>query len=483
MPPAKCPHLHQCSKYLDLTRRIDRLEERLGAKTRECERLKAENERLKAEQSGGAAATPPFGSSTPSSRIPLKANSTEENRARAGGRPAGHAGCGRKSVAPEDADERVDLPLPVCPVTHETLTDVCATTTRTVYHTVPARVVKQVFTRYRCWCPTCGEYHESEVPGVMPRFMFSNDLLAQALVDHYSNGIPFGTIARRVGVKKSALINALHAVAEKLGDGADALLADFLAAPVKHADETTWSCDGRRGYAWGFFTPTVSLFRFRETRGKSVPEAVFGAEPHVGTLVVDRYPAYGSTWKGPIQFCLEHYKRNVRDLLEAEPGNEEYKNFIPPFLALLAEAMTLRARFKGRKKEDFLAEYRAEASRIRDAILAMAKSPVRDGRLKGYLDLVLEKPHRFFQWVGDPDVEAENNLAERRIRPLVIARKTSFGSQSEKGLRTRETLASVVCTLALRCDDPVARLSSAFDALARDPEADVAALLWGKAEA
>ena len=53
MPPAKCPHLHQCDKYLDLTRRIDRLEERLAAKTRECDRLKAENERLKAAQSGG----------------------------------------------------------------------------------------------------------------------------------------------------------------------------------------------------------------------------------------------------------------------------------------------------------------------------------------------------------------------------------------------------------------------------------------------
>ena len=73
--------------------------------------------------------------------------------------------------------------------------------------------------------------------------------------------------------------------------------------------------------------------------------------------------------------------------------------------------------------------------------------------------------------------------AEPHVGTLVIARKTSFGSQSERGLKTRETLSSVVCTLALRCDDPVARLSSVFDALARDPEADVAALLWGKAEA
>ena len=132
MPPAKCPNWNRCDKYLDYARRNDRLAEKIASLEREVARLKAENERLKAELSGGAAAadpaTPPFGSSTPSSKIPLKANSTEENRARVGGRPKGHAGCGRKSVVPEDADERVDLPRPVCPVTHETLTDVAATT-------------------------------------------------------------------------------------------------------------------------------------------------------------------------------------------------------------------------------------------------------------------------------------------------------------------------------------------------------------------
>ena len=126
------------------------------------------------------------------------------------------------------ADERITLPLPVCPVTHETLTDVAAKTTRTVYHTVPARVVKRVFTRFRCWCPTCGKYHESEVPGVMPRFMFSNDLLAQALVDHYRDGIPFGTIVRRVGVKKSDLLNAAHDVFDALARDPEADVAALL---------------------------------------------------------------------------------------------------------------------------------------------------------------------------------------------------------------------------------------------------------------
>jgi transposase len=482
VPPEQCPYSNRCNKYLDFARRIDRLEERLDAKTRQCERLEAEVAQLKAAQAGGeaeapAAAPPPFGSSTPSSKIPVKPNSTEENRAKVGGRPKGHAGCGRKAVQAEDADERVVLPLPVCPATHRTLTDVCAVTTRTVVHAVRAHSVTRHYTRYRCWCPTCGRFHESEVPGVMPRFMFSNDLLAQVLVDHYVHGIPLGTLARRLGVRKSALRRMAHRVADLLKAGVVPLRDEFLAAPVKHADETTWSCDGRRGYAWGFFTPTVSLYRFRETRGKAVPEELFGEGPHRGVLVVDRYAAYGGTWKGKIQYCLEHYKRNVRDLLDASPGNAEYQKYIPRFLELLAKAMRLRIRYKGREKD-----YCAESRKLRDEILALVKSPVKDGALKGYFDYMAGTSHRFFQWVDHPEVEAENNLAERGIRSLVIARKVSFGSQSVKGLTTRETLMSVVGTLRLRCDDPAAKLSRVFDALARDRNADVARLLWGDAK-
>ena len=128
-----------------------------------------------------------------------------------------------------------------------------------------------------------------------------------------------------------------------------------------------------------------------------------------------------------MQYCLEHFKRNVRDLLEAEPENKEYQKHIPRFLELLASAMTLRNRKRGK-------EYDEESVSIRDELLAIAGSPVKDGRLKGYFDLIVNSRDRFFQWVCNPEVEAENNLAERRLRPLVIARKVCFGSQSPEGL-------------------------------------------------
>ena len=475
MQPEKCQHWNRCGKYTELTVRIDRLEERLAAKDRRIRALEEEIARLKDAQCGGKAnpaATRLFGSSTPSSLIPVKPNSSEENRKRVGGQPKGHAGHGRKAVADEDADEVVELPRPAsCPMFGFPFAS-WTTRTRTVVHMVPARRIVRNYTIYRAWCPLCGKYHESEAPGVMPYFTFTNDLISQVLVDHFRAGIPLGTLARRAGVRKAALKKMAHKAAELLEDGVARLVEEFNAAPVKHADETTWSCDGKSGYAWGFFTPMVSVYRFRGTRASTVPAGIFGDGEHIGVLGVDRYSAYNCAWKGRMQYCLEHFKRNVRDLLEAEPKNKEYQKHIPRFLELLASAMTLRNRKRGR-------EYDEESVAIRDELLAIARSPVRDGKLKGYFDLIVNKRDRFFQWVCDPEVEAENNLAERRLRPLVIARKVCFGSQSEKGLKTRETLMSIIDTLSLRFDDPVSKLSQVLDAIGKDRKANVSELLWG----
>ena len=141
MPPAKCPFLHRCDKYTELTCKIDRQKEALEAKDRMIARLRAENAALKAAQCGGErdpAKARPFGSSTPSSKIPIKENSTEDARNRVGGLKEGHVGHGRQEV--EDPDEKIDLPKPVCPVTHAELLHF-QVRTRTVVHTVPARCV------------------------------------------------------------------------------------------------------------------------------------------------------------------------------------------------------------------------------------------------------------------------------------------------------------------------------------------------------
>jgi hypothetical protein len=53
---------------------------------------------------------------------------------------------------------------------------------------------------------------------------------------------------------------------------------------------------------------------------------------------------------------------------------------------------------------------------------------------------------KLFVFVAVPGVPAHNNLAERSMRPLVVARKISGGSCSPKGSATRMGLASLFGT-------------------------------------
>ena len=59
----------------------------------------------------------------------------------------------------------------------------------------------------------------------------------------------------------------------------------------------------------------------------------------------------------------------------------------------------------------------------------------------------------------------------------MIARKVSFGSQSDAGAKTREVLMSVAHTLAKRVPDPEAHFKAVLDQLAADPTQDPVALL------
>ena len=75
----------------------------------------------------------------------------------------------------------------------------------------------------------------------------------------------------------------------------------------------------------------------------------------------------------------------------------------------------------------------------------------------------------------------DNNLAERDLRPTVIARKVSFGSQSEAGAKTRGVLMTVLVSLRKQHpDDYEKRFKAALDGLALNPSADPYHLLFGK---
>jgi transposase len=106
------------------------------------------------------------------------------------------------------------------------------------------------------------------------------------------------------------------------------------------------------------------------------------------------------------------------------------------------------------------------------------ESPARHMAIRRVQDIFTENEARLYHWTRNRNVPPENNLAERDLRPTVIARKVSFGSQSDGGASTRGVLMTVLHTLKKRDADVTVRLKNTLDQLAKDISRDPFDLLF-----
>lgn len=309
------------------------------------------------------------------------------------------------------------------------------------------------------------------LPASRPKSLFGNQLTAHVLASHYLHGEPLGRISERLGLGLGALIEMAHRVARPFHQIIKELSAEYRASQVRHADETSWRTDGQSGYAWLFCTEKTSIFLFRRTRSSSVAKEVLGTAPLQGVLVVDRYGGYN---RAPcaLQYCFAHLLRDVEDLQKEFPTEVEVQAFTATLIPLLSQAMHLR------QQPITDADYYKQAQEIKRQLILVTEAEARHPGIRKLQDLFHDKAARLYHWVESRAVPAENNRAERELRPTVIARKVSFGSQSDEGAKTRETWMTVLATLRKRVKQPQQRLKEVLDALARDPEADAPQLLW-----
>ena len=100
--------------------------------------------------------------------------------------------------------------------------------------------------------------------------------------------------------------------------------------------------------------------------------------------------------------------------------------------------------------------------------MALAQASAQHPGIQKIQNIFRVQTERLFHWTKNPQIPADNNRAERELRPLVIARKISFGSQSEAGARTRETLMTVLHTLRKRTTNVTAAFEQALNRLSNE---------------
>lgn len=210
------------------------------------------------------------------------------------------------------------------------------------------------------------------------------------------------------------------------------------ASPAVNLDETGWRQDGRNGYVWTASTPTACRFRYG-TRHKGLVDTLRGAA-FSGTLVSDFSAAYAHD-PGRKQTCWAHLLREAQELTVVHPQDHALRRWVDRRSRLYRAATAVAAPVADQPERVRVRAQQRLADRRRRRAAAAPAAPTavlaRLGRR------ILRQLSALLVFVAMPGVPAGNTGAERSLRHLVTARKTSGGSRSPRGTATKLVLASL----------------------------------------
>jgi len=297
------------------------------------------------------------------------------------------------------------------------------------------------------WCGMCEKRVlprlEASELGVQGKRRFGASVQGLVVALHIAYRVPIRMIRRLlrelVGLQISeGEVVALLDGAKRAGEGSlQQLLEAVRGSPAVCADETGWRQEGRNGYLWGFFTPRLRWFEYRDTRAGQVPVEVLG-ESFGGIVTCDFYSGYHRL--GQLQRCWVHLLRDAKELAEINADRPEVAAWVEALAALYQQAKAFshpreRVRHKQRRYCERLALQLAQP---------YANDP--DAPQRTLAQRIMKHRHELFVFVSHPAVPSDNNLAERSLRPAVVARKISGGTRSAKGSQTKMGLMSLVGT-------------------------------------
>ena len=394
--------------------------------------------------------------STPSGMKPVYTKPPKRRRHKKPGRKKGHPGSRRK--LPDVIHHTRHHTCTHCPNCQKKLPPSTETRERFTEElpSVGPEVTRHIIDRY--WCADCDKIVEPRVEDALPGATLGLKTLIYTAWLHYGLGMTLDKIVQLLNISAkfsltaSGLFQAWRNLALLLMPVYAQIGALAKGSAVLHADETGWRVDGVTHWLWCFTNKNLVYFVIDRSRGSPVVQKVLGIL-FEGTLITDFYAAYNKIVALSRQKCLAHlFRELIRvDLIHS---SVEWKYFRKKLCRFLKDALRLDEKESKLSKKKF--EYRKKQLHKRLNELATAtysdKHARRLGkRLKKYQNDILT-------FLGNPDVDPDNNHGERQIRPAVIIRKNIYGNRSKQGAEIQAVMMSIFRTLHLRKLNPVETL-------------------------
>ncbi len=302
------------------------------------------------------------------------------------------------------------------------------------------------------WCPKCKAWHT-------PKLDLSREVLGQGRMGHgIASLVSWLRTTLRLPVKlvqtlvwqiyklklnTGEIVELSHAVAKAGQTAVAEIKRAIVTSPHVHMDETGWREDGDNGYVWASSTPEgLRAFEFHFSRAGAIPEAIL--DGFTGTLVTDFYSGYNHT-DGRHQRCWVHLLRDLRQL------KTDHALSHPELLAWTDALVQTYREGKALAQHDPPLILVERQTGFDDLVERVEQLGLKWPKDKGHpahalCKRLLRHSSELFEFVRQPGLASDNNLAERSVRPLVIARKISGGTRSQRGSHTRMNLQTLFAT-------------------------------------
>jgi transposase len=397
-------------------------------------------------------------------RVPPEKRKAEPRRP---GRKKGHPGAWRPRPAHVDAE--VEVPLDGCPACGGALTDVTRVEQYVEELPEPVRPHVTRLITYRGRCAGCRRGVASRPPWQTSHATGAAGVslgpraTALAAELHYALGLTVRKTCRALhaafGLKVTpgGLTQAWTRLGERLEESYAALETQVRQSPAVYADETSWWVGGPGHWLWVFATPDTTVYRIEKSRGAAVVQAVLG-DAFDGRLVSDCFKSYGPLACKKHK-CFAHHYRALAAAQALAPDSA----WLHELRLLLAAAVTL-GEVRGDLADFVTRRDRLEAWATR--LLAQPRAHPAEETVARRLATVRD---HLFGFLYEPGCEPTNNLAERQLRPAVIARKVSCGNKTARGKHAAEILMSLAATARQRQKDLAPFLHELLNAAQPEP--------------
>jgi transposase len=254
--------------------------------------------------------------------------------------------------------------------------------------------------------------------------------IRQLCEDLFDIPISLGSISH-LEARTSQALAPIHAQAKQFLEGRNA-----------HVDETSWKQGKQKAWLWVAVTQLLSVFLIHRHRSRVAFEELMG--PKWGVLTTDRYAVYGHLEADQRQVCWAHLRRDFQAMIDRQNAGSEIGEELLVYTEALFDlwqrvrdgTLTRRGLQKGYLKwlRGAVRQLLLDGSRC-----SCAKTSVVCVELLGWEESL-------WTFARVEGVEPTNNAAERALRHAVCWRKSSYGTDSERGSRFVERILSVVAS-------------------------------------